>query len=197
MLTAASRISPSNSGCSSGAMSKMRKKKEMTRRISAPKIEPIGAAGAAQQRGAADDHRGDGIERIGAGLRDIGIAGRGLDGEEQAAAAGEETAEREGGDLGALDRKPRHIGRAFGRADRIDGAAGDRAPERHPDQERDQDQQHERHRDPGEGRKPGCRAIVEDWTVEAKSPSELVSAQLRSSSILPPGVGRRNSATPI
>src|SRR5882672_1406777 len=41
MLTAASRISPSNSGCSSGAMSKMRKKKEITRRIMAPKIEPM------------------------------------------------------------------------------------------------------------------------------------------------------------
>ena len=32
---------PSNSGCSSGAMSKMRKKKEITRRTRAPKIEPI------------------------------------------------------------------------------------------------------------------------------------------------------------
>ena len=41
MLTAASRIRPSNSGCSKGAMSKMRKKKEMTRKIMAPKIEPM------------------------------------------------------------------------------------------------------------------------------------------------------------
>ncbi len=41
MLTAASRMMPSNSGCSSGAMSKMRKKYEMTRRISAPNTEPI------------------------------------------------------------------------------------------------------------------------------------------------------------
>src|ERR1700724_967505 len=40
MLTAASRIRPSNSGCSSGGMSKMRKKKEITRKIMAPKIEP-------------------------------------------------------------------------------------------------------------------------------------------------------------
>ena len=41
MLTAARRMIPSNSGCSSGAILKMRKKKEMTRRISAPKTEPI------------------------------------------------------------------------------------------------------------------------------------------------------------
>ena len=58
--------------------------------------------------------------------------------------------------------KARHVGRAFGRADRVDGAAGDRAAERHPDEERDQDQEHERHRDPGERREPGRRAIVED-----------------------------------
>ena len=49
-----------------------------------------GAAGAAEQRGAADDDGGDRVERIGAGLRNVGIARRGLDGEEQAAAAGEE-----------------------------------------------------------------------------------------------------------
>ena len=41
MLTAASRMMPSKSGCSNGAMSKIRKKNEITRRISAPKIEPI------------------------------------------------------------------------------------------------------------------------------------------------------------
>src|SRR6202023_1528968 len=37
MLTAARRMIPSNSGCSSGAMSEMRKKNEMTLRIIAPK----------------------------------------------------------------------------------------------------------------------------------------------------------------
>src|SRR5260370_41600686 len=41
ILTAASKIRPSNSGCSKGAMSKMRKKKQMTRKIMAPKIEPM------------------------------------------------------------------------------------------------------------------------------------------------------------
>src|SRR6202034_4523434 len=41
MLTAARRMSPSNRGWSSGAISKIRKKKEITRRMSAPKIEPI------------------------------------------------------------------------------------------------------------------------------------------------------------
>src|SRR5271169_6218573 len=41
MLTAASKMMPSNSGCSSGAISKTRKKKEITRNMRAPKIEPI------------------------------------------------------------------------------------------------------------------------------------------------------------
>ena len=66
-----------------------------------------------------------------------------------------------------------------------------------PDQEHDQRKQHERGRNAGERREPGRRAVVEDMDVEAKSPSELVSAQFRSSSILPPGCGRRKSATPM
>src|ERR1700737_2131180 len=41
MLTAARRMIPSKSGCSNGAISKIRKKNEMMRKISAPKIEPI------------------------------------------------------------------------------------------------------------------------------------------------------------
>src|SRR5690554_1736123 len=37
------------------------------------------AADAAEQRGAAEHDRGDGVQRVDAGLLDIGIAGRGLD----------------------------------------------------------------------------------------------------------------------
>src|SRR5882724_1460445 len=50
-------------------------------------------AAAAEQRGAADHHRGDRVERIGAAGRCAGLAGEGDEGEQQAGEGGEETAE--------------------------------------------------------------------------------------------------------
>ena len=162
MLTAARRMIPSNSGCSSGGDVEDAEEEGDHPQDERAEDRADRAAGAAEQRGAADHHRGDRVQRIGAGLRDVGIAGRGLDRQEQSAASGEEAAQREGGDLGAIDVEAGHIGRAFRRADRVDGAAGDRAAERHPDDQRDHGEQHERHRDPGEGREPGRGAVVED-----------------------------------
>ena len=149
-LTAASRTRPSNSGWSSG------------RDVEDAEVEGDGAddqrtdqradgtARAAHQRGAADHDGGDRVQRVGAGLGHIGVAGRGLQREVEAADAGEEAGQGEGRELAALDPHARHVGRALGRADGVDAAAGDRVAERHPDQHHDQDGDDQRHRQPGE-----------------------------------------------
>ncbi len=117
-----------------------------------------GAAGAAEQRGAADDDGRDRVERVGAGLDRVGIAAAGLDGEVEAGEAGEQAAERIGGELGAVDPDARHVGGGLVGADRVAAAADLRVAVRDPDdQTMIDDQDDDRHRDAGDEVEPGRR----------------------------------------
>ena len=83
-LTASSRMTPSNSGCQSGGRSKTNRRSRDRAQDEGAEDRADGAAGAAEQRGAADHHGGDRVQRVGAADRGARLAGIGDEGQQQA-----------------------------------------------------------------------------------------------------------------
>ena len=84
-LTASSSTTPWNSGCHSGSKSNTNSRSPIVRKASAPKMAPMALPRAAEQRHAAEHHRGDRVQRVGVAVGAGRLARIGEEGEEQPA----------------------------------------------------------------------------------------------------------------